>query len=77
MEQEIYYRYAELSVKRVVYILQLILLKQAMYVSLRSLVGRWSGVSVARMESFIELASAKMQPYLDLHSGVILVVSLK
>ena len=65
MEQEIHYRYAKSAVKRVVYILQLILLKQAMYVSLLSLVGGWSGVSVARirMESVIELASAKMQPH--------------
>ena len=36
-----------------------------MYVSLLSLAGQWSWVSVARirMESVIELASAKMQPH--------------
>jgi hypothetical protein len=37
MEQETYYRYAEVAVQRVTYILQLILLHQASYVSLRQL----------------------------------------
>ncbi len=37
IEQEIYYRYAEVAVQRVTYILQLILLHQASYVTLQQL----------------------------------------
>ncbi len=40
MEQETYYRYAEVAVQRVTYILQLILLHQALYVSLRASIRR-------------------------------------
>jgi hypothetical protein len=40
MEQETYYRYAEVAVQRVTYILQLILLHQASYVTLRVTFGR-------------------------------------
>ena len=36
MEQETYYRYAEVAVQHVVYILQLILLHQTLYISLRA-----------------------------------------
>ena len=53
MEQETYYRYAEEAVERVVFILHLILLHQASYVALRSLVGRWSGVSAANVASVV------------------------
>ena len=49
MEQDTYYRYAEVAVERVTYILQLILLHQASYFSLRASISRWSGVaSMAR-----------------------------
>ncbi len=65
MEQETYYRYAEEAVERVVFILHLVLLHQASYVALRSLVGRWSGVSVANMASDVETARAKMKRMLD------------
>jgi hypothetical protein len=37
MEQKTYYRYAEVSIQQVVYILQLILLNQASYVHLQQL----------------------------------------
>jgi hypothetical protein len=52
MELETYYRYAKVkvAVQRVTYILQLILLHQASYVSLRTLITRWSGIaSVVRV----------------------------
>ncbi len=39
MEQETYYRYAEVVVQRVSYLLQLILVHQASYVSLRATIG--------------------------------------
>jgi hypothetical protein len=39
MEQETYYRYAEGAVQRVTYVLQLILLHQASYVTLRMTIG--------------------------------------
>ncbi len=39
MEQETYYRYAEIAVQQVSYLLQLILLHQASYVSLRATIG--------------------------------------
>jgi hypothetical protein len=65
MEQETYYRYAEEAVERVVFILHLVLLHQASYVALRSLVGRWSGVSVANVASVVETARAKMKRMLD------------
>ena len=67
MEQETYYRYAEEAVERVVFILHLVLLilHQASYVALRSLVGRWSGVSVANVTSIVETARAKMKRMLD------------
>jgi hypothetical protein len=45
MEQETYYRYAEESVQRITYILQLILLHQALYVSLCATIERWSGIA--------------------------------
>ena len=66
MEQETYYRYAEEAVERVVFILHLVLLHQASYVALRSLVGRWSGVSAANVaRSVVETARAKMKRMLD------------
>jgi hypothetical protein len=65
MEQETYYRYAEEAVERVVFILHLVLLHQASYVALRSLVGRWSGVSAANVASVVETARAKMKRMLD------------
>ena len=45
MEQETYYRYAEVPVQHITYILQLILLHQATYVSLRATIERWSGIA--------------------------------
>jgi hypothetical protein len=66
MEQETYYRYAEEAVERVVFILHLVLLHQASYVALRSLVRRWSGVSAANVaRSVVETARAKMKRMLD------------
>jgi len=67
MEQETYYRYAEEAVERVVFILHLVLLilHKASYVALRSLVGRWSGVSVANVASVVKTARAKMKWMLD------------
>jgi hypothetical protein len=65
MEQETYYRLAEVVIHHVVYILQLILLHQASYVRLHLLIGRWSGVSAVSMASAIELARAKMQQIMD------------
>ncbi len=59
MEQETYYRYAEVVVQRVSHLLQLILLHQASYVSLRATIGRWSGI--AGMTKAIVSAREKMQ----------------
>jgi hypothetical protein len=59
MEQETYYRYAEVAVQRVTYILQLILLHQASYVSLRALISHWSGV--ASMERTVAIARESIE----------------
>ena len=59
MEQETYYRYAEVPVQHITYILQLILLHQATYVSLRATIERWSGI--ASMAGTIASAQEKMQ----------------
>jgi hypothetical protein len=59
MEQEAYYRYAEVAVQRVTYILQLILLHQASYVTLRATLGQWSGID--SMTSAIAFAREKMR----------------
>jgi hypothetical protein len=59
MKQEMYYRYAEVAVQRVTYILQLIYLHQASYVSLRASIGRWS--SVASMERTIAIAHERIE----------------
>jgi hypothetical protein len=61
MEQETYYRYAEVAVERVVFILHLVLLNQATYVALHLLVRQLSGVSVANMASVVKVARAKMK----------------
>ncbi len=58
MEKETYYRYAEVAVQCVTYILQLILLHQASYVTLRATIGRWSGID--SMASAIAFAQEKM-----------------
>jgi hypothetical protein len=63
MEQETYYRYAEVAVQCVSYILQLILLHQASYVTIRSTIGRWSGI--AGMAGAIESAWEKMQKIMN------------
>jgi hypothetical protein len=63
MEQETYYRYAEVVVWRVSYLLQLILLHQASYVSLRATIGRWSGI--AGMAEAIVSAWEKMQKIMN------------
>ncbi len=63
MEQETYYRYAEVAVQRVTYILQLILLHQALYVTLRMTIGWWSGI--ASMASAIASARGKMQQIMN------------
>ena len=65
MEQETYYRYAEVAIERVAYILQLILLHQASYVSLRSMIGRWNVASAVSVVSAIEWAREKMQQIID------------
>ena len=59
MEQETYYRYAEVAVQRVTYILQLILLHQASYVSLCASITRWSGI--ASMEGAVIIAREKVE----------------
>jgi hypothetical protein len=58
VEQETYYRYAEVAVQRVTYILQLILLHQALHVTLCTTIGQWSGID--SMASAIALAREKM-----------------
>jgi hypothetical protein len=58
MEQETYYRYADVAVQHVTYIFQLILLHQASYVTLRATIGRWSGID--SMASAIAFALEKM-----------------
>ena len=63
MEQETYYRYAEVVVQRVSYLLQLILLHQASYVSLCATIGQWSGI--ARMAKAIVSAQEKMQKIMN------------
>ena len=59
MEQETYYRYAEVAVQRIAYILQLILLHQTLHISLRATIGRWSGI--ASMAGAIASARKRMQ----------------
>jgi hypothetical protein len=59
MEQETYYRYAEVAVQRVTYILQLILLHQASYVSLHASISCWSGV--ASMECTVAIACERIE----------------
>jgi hypothetical protein len=59
MEQETYYRYAEVAVQHVTYILQLILLHQASYVSLRASISHWSGV--ASMERTVAIACESIE----------------
>ena len=76
MEQETYYRYAEEAVERVVFILHFVLLHQASYVALRSLVGRWSGVSVVNVASVVETARAKMKRMLDAVHHLLFVLRL-
>jgi hypothetical protein len=63
MEQETYYRYAEVAVQHVTYILQLILLHQASHVTLRATIGQWSGI--AGMAGAIASAREKMQQILN------------
>ncbi len=63
MEQETYYRYAEVAVQHVTYILQLILLHQAWCVTLHATIGQWSGiVSIA---SAIASAWGKVQQIMN------------
>ena len=59
MQQETYYRYAEVAIQRVAYILQLILLNQASYVSLRTMIRRWNVVSAVNVASAIKSAREK------------------
>ena len=59
MEQETYYRYAEVAVQRVTYILQLILLHQASYVSLHTSITCWS--AIASMARAIAIAREKVE----------------
>ena len=59
MEQETYYRYAKVAVQRVTYILQLILLHQASYVSLCASITRLSGI--ASMEGAVAIAREKVE----------------
>jgi hypothetical protein len=63
MEQETYYRYDEVAVQHVTYILQLILLHQASYVTLHATIGQWSGI--ASMASAIASAQGKMQQIMN------------
>ncbi len=65
IEQETYYRYAEVAIQHVAYILQLILLHQASYVSLRSMIGQWNVASAVSVASAIEWAREKMQQIID------------
>ena len=59
MEQETYYRYAEVAVQHVTYILQLILLYKASYVSLCASITRLSGI--ASMEGAVAIAREKFE----------------
>ena len=59
MEQETYCRYAKVAVQHVTYILQLILLHQASYVSLCTSITRWSGI--ASMARAIAIAREKVE----------------
>jgi hypothetical protein len=63
MEQETYYRYAEVALQHVTYILQLILLHQASYVTLCVTIGQWSGIT--SMASTIASARGKMQQIMN------------
>ena len=54
-----------MAIQRVAYILQLILLHQASYVSLRSMIGRWNEASAVIVASAIEWAREKMQQIID------------
>jgi hypothetical protein len=59
MEQETYYRYAEVTVQRITYILQLIILHQASYISLRESITRWS--RIASMAPTVAIAREKVE----------------
>ena len=61
MEQETHYRYAEVAIQRVAYILQLILLHQASYVHLRLTIRQWSVISAVSVAGAIESARERMQ----------------
>jgi hypothetical protein len=63
MEQETYYRYAEVAVQCVTYILQLILLHQELYITLCATIGQWSGICI--MASAIASAWGKMQQIMN------------
>ena len=56
MEQETHYRYAEVAVQRISYILQLILLHHASYVSICLMIGRWRGTSSVVMAGAVASA---------------------
>ncbi len=73
MEQETYNRYAEVVVQRVSYILQLILVHQASYVSLRATIGRWSGI--AGMTEAIVSAWEKMQKIMNVVTHLFLFIA--
>ena len=75
MEQETYYRYAEVAVQRVTYILQLILLHQASYVTLRMTIGQWSGI--ASMASAIASAWGKMQQIMNAENWMLALLYAK
>ena len=72
MEQETYYRYAKVAVQRVTYILQLILLHQASYVSLRASISRWSGV--ASMERTVAIARESIEKIMAVVNRLFFVV---
>ena len=74
MEQETYYRYAEVAVQRISYILQLILLHRASYVSICLMIGRWSGTGSVIMASAVASARQKMRKILKSVDGMLLMV---
>ncbi len=63
MEQETYYRYAEAAVQRATYMLQIIFLHQALYITLCMTIRRWSGI--AAMASAIASARGTMRQIMN------------
>ena len=72
MEKETHYRYAEVAVQHVTYILQLILFHQASYVSLCASITRWSGI--ASMARAVAIAREKVEKTMAAVNRLLLLV---